>query len=396
MQTNFERRCWAEVHLDRLENNFKLIRQAVAPSAEIIAVIKANGYGHGDIAVATTLCAAGAKQFAVANITEALRLRQAGITQPLLILGASPEDKAALLAQYNITQCVFSLEYAQKLSAQAAANGVTINVHLKADTGLGRLGFNAKTNLSQAVEEMAEACSLPGLSPQGIFTHFASSGMGDEKSKSFTGQQFTLLETVRSRLLEKGIAFPFSHCCNSGGILNWPAFHMDGVRPGILLYGLAPENDLTLGGLAPVMALRASISLVKEISAGDCISYGSTFCATKPMRVATISAGYADGYPRLLSNIGMVGVNGVPAPVLGRVCMDQFVIDVSHIDNIFAGDTVTLLGSDGADTWEQAAEKCGTIGYELLCDVGLRVPRVYLQNQKVVRVENYLPEENME
>ncbi len=393
MQTNFERRCWAEVHLDRLQNNFSTIRRAVAPSTEIISVIKANGYGHGDTAVATALCKAGATQFAVANLTEALRLRKAGITQPVLILGACPEEKAPLLAQHNITQCVFGLAYAQKLSAAAVANGVTVSVHLKADTGLGRLGFNAKTNLAKAVEEIAEACRLPGLSPQGLFTHFASSGMQDTASEEYTQNQFALFQQVRSLLLEKGISFPFAHCCNSGGILHWPQYHLDGVRPGILLYGLAPEKGLTLPGLAPVMELKASVSLVKEISPGDCISYGSTFCAAKPMRVATISAGYADGYPRHLSSQGVIGIHGKSAPVLGRVCMDQFVVDVSHIEPVCAGDTVTLLGGENSDTWEQAAEKCGTIAYELLCDVGMRVPRVYCQHQQVLHVENYLPEE---
>lgn len=393
MELSYERRCWAEIDLDQLRENYRII-QAAAKDAAAIAVIKANAYGHGDLPVAKAL-ATLAPGFAVANFTEAMRLRRGEITQPVLVLGGSPPEQAAQLAAHSVAQCVFSLEYAQKLSHFAKMSGVCVPVHLKIDTGLGRLGFNAKHNFEAALQQITAVCALPGLDPVGLFTHFASSPGRSRAEREYTQAQFDLFQRMQHALQQNGIEFSTLHCCNSGGLINWPQFHMDAVRPGILLYGLCPEQGCSLKGLAPVMQLKATVSLVKEIGTGDSISYGATFTAGRPMRVATIAAGYADGYPRLLSGTGKIDLHGKTAPVLGRICMDQFVVDVTHIPEVRAGSSATLLGAGNADSWDDAADKCGTISYELLCDVGARVPRVYYENGLPVNTAAYLTEETL-
>lgn len=389
MSIELERRCWAEINLDHLRNNFTILQNA-AHGAAIIAVVKANAYGHGDIAVAKTLEEAGAGYFAVANLTEAVRLRQAGISGQILIMGITPPEKAMALAMHSVTQCVFSADYARQLSHHAAQTGVTIPIHIKVDTGLGRLGFATGESHAGVVQEIAAVCALPNLVAEGLFTHFAVSGERTPAAKDFTQQQFTHFVMVREALAAQGIRFAMAHCSNSGGFITRPDFVMDAVRPGILLYGLTPEDGVTLPGLQPVLELKAVVAMVKYINPGDSISYGRTFVAEQPMRVATIAAGYADGYRRTLSGQGVVSIQGQRAKVLGRVCMDQFVVDVTPIPEVQAGDVATLYGGRGADTLNTAAAKCDTISYELLCNIGGRVPRVSLQNGQEAAVTNYL------
>ena len=321
----FERRCWAEVDLGALRHNFKLVRER-AGDATVMAVVKADAYGHGDAVVAPLLEQEGADQFAVSGFGEAVCLRRAGVTKPILILGYTGVQNAAALAVGGISQTVFSLEYARALSEAALRAGVAVRVHLKVDTGMGRIGFTADDDMERAVAEMAEACALPGLVPVGVFTHFAAADSTAPEDIAYTRRQY----------------------------------------------------------------LRAAVSMVKELAAGDAVSYGCTFRAPKPMRAATLAVGYADGYPRALSGRGTVSLHGRPARVLGRVCMDQIVVDVTDIPDVKAGDAAIVFGGGAADSVDDVARMTGTINYEVLCDVGRRVQRVYVENGAEVELVDYL------
>lgn len=385
----FERRCWAEVDLGALRHNFKLVRER-AGDAAVMAVVKADAYGHGDAVVAPLLEQEGADQFAVSGFGEAVCLRRAGVTKPILILGYTGVQNAAALAVGGISQTVFSLEYARALSEAALRAGVAVRVHLKVDTGMGRIGFTADDDMERAVAEMAEACALPGLVPVGVFTHFAAADSTAPEDIAYTRHQYDILCAAVEEMAARGCTFAVKHCCNSAGTFAWPEFHLDMVRPGIILYGEQPSADTVLPGLVPALRLRAAVSMVKELAAGDAVSYGCTFRAPKPMRAATLAVGYADGYPRALSGRGTVSLHGRPARVLGRVCMDQIVVDVTDIPDVKAGDAAIVFGGGAADSVDDVARMTGTINYEVLCDVGRRVQRVYVENGAEVELVDYL------
>ena len=349
----FERRCWAEVDLGALRHNFKLVRER-AGDAAVMAVVKADAYGHGDAVVAPLLEQEGADQFAVSGFGEAVCLRRAGVTKPILILGYTGVQNAAALAVGGISQTVFSLEYARALSEAALRAGVAVRVHLKVDTGMGRIGFTADDDIA------------------------------------YTRRQYDILCAAVEEMAARGCTFAVKHCCNSAGTFAWPEFHLDMVRPGIILYGEQPSADTVLPGLVPALRLRAAVSMVKELAAGDAVSYGCTFRAPKPMRAATLAVGYADGYPRALSGRGTVSLHGRPARVLGRVCMDQIVVDVTDIPDVKAGDAAIVFGGGAADSVDDVARMTGTINYEVLCDVGRRVQRVYVENGAEVELVDYL------
>ena len=385
----FEKRCWAEVDLDRIEQNLAVIRSK-APHSKIMAVVKADAYGHGDAVIAATLEAAGADRFAVSGFVEALRLRRAGVTKPILILGYTSPQQAALLARNAITQTVYSLEYARQLSAAATAAGVDVRVHIKLDTGMGRIGFAVRDDLEGALAEVCEATALPGLVHTGIFTHFAVADSAAEEDVAYTRRQYELFCEAIRRLEHKGITFAVRHCCNSAGILAYPEFQLDMVRPGIILYGYRPSPDVTCDELVGALELKAVVSLVKELRRGDDVSYGRLYTAPRQMRVATLSVGYADGYQRALSNCGVVSIHGKPAPVIGRVCMDQIIVDVTDIPKVRQGDVATIFGGGAADTVDDIADKCGTVNYEIICDIGRRVPRVYTRGGRPIQVTDYM------
>ena len=354
------RRTWAEIDLDALAQNFREVRKAADPKAMVCCVVKADAYGHGAVRVAREFASLGADWFAVSNLEEALQLRQAGIETPVLVLGYTPADKAGTLSRENISQCVYSLEYARDLSRFAREAGVEVNIHLKIDTGMSRLGFYYQdiSRDEAAVEEVKEACSLPGLVPQGIFTHFAVSDEG-QAGDAFTRRQFGCLKEMIESL----------------------------ARAGIVLYGLYPSGELrSRPALKPALALKSVVSHVKTLLPGATVSYGRKFTAQHEMRVATVPVGYADGYPRLLSPGGAeVLIGGKRCPILGRICMDQLMADVTALDQVRVGDTVTLIGRDGEEeiTADELAEKEGTINYEVVCALSKRVPRVYVKNGKV-------------
>ena len=382
------RRTWAEIDLDALAQNFREVRKAADPKAMVCCVVKADAYGHGAVRVAREFASLGADWFAVSNLEEALQLRQAGIETPVLVLGYTPADKAGTLSRENISQCVYSLEYARDLSRFAQEAGVEVNIHLKIDTGMSRLGFYYQdiSRDEAAVEEVKEACSLPGLVPQGIFTHFAVSDEG-QAGDAFTMRQFGCLKEMIESLARAGVTFPVRHCANSAGVFDYPLSHLDMVRAGIVLYGLYPSGELrSRPALKPALALKSVVSHVKTLLPGATVSYGRKFTAQHEMRVATVPVGYADGYPRLLSPGGAeVLIRGKRCPILGRICMDQLMADVTALGQVRVGDTVTLIGRDGEEeiTADELAEKEGTINYEVVCALSKRVPRVYVKNGKV-------------
>lgn len=390
---DFLRRTWVQVDLDAIRHNYQEIRRAVNPQAGMMAVVKADGYGHGAVYVARELAACGAEWFAVSNIEEAVELRLAGLTQPILILGYTPPQMAGELARHRISQTVFSASYGEALSKGAAEAGVAVNVHVKIDTGMSRLGFFCQQeDCAASIGEAAQVCALPGLVPEGIFTHFAVSDEGEE-GEAFTRRQFEQFCRAVDGLREKGVRFRYRHCCNSAGVLCYPDMNLDLVRPGIILYGLAPSGKCKdVLSLRPAMELKSVISMVKEIGPAATVSYGRTFTAERAMRVATVPVGYADGYPRLASSKTKALVAGKPADVVGRVCMDQLMLDVTGIPEAKEGMTVTMFGRDGEAFLpiEALSDAVGTIPYETVCLIGKRVPRVYVKDGRVIGVADYL------
>ena len=389
---DFLRRSWAVVDLDCIDYNIRSIKQKLKPGCMIMGVVKADAYGHGDKYIADELVRLGVNWFAVSNLTEAMSLRNQGIYHPILILGTTPPNKAKQLCEYNITQAVFSLEYAKKLQQQAQRAGVTVACHIKVDTGMGRIGFEADQDMDTAVEEIAQVCQYSNLRCDGIFTHFSSSDEYNDDSIDYTRQQYECFMKTCDELQKRGIHFMIRHCCNSGGIVNYPEFHLDMVRAGVLIYGLVPDKACEGKiDLKPAMQLHSVISMIKEVKAGAKLSYGRTFTADHDMRIATVPIGYADGYHRSLSNRGRMLVNGHFANIVGRICMDQLLLDVTGIPDVKFGDRATLVGHDG-DAYlsiDELAGLSGRFNYEFICDINKRVPREYLRDGKVVEQVDY-------
>ncbi len=372
-------RTWAEINLDALCNNFKLISSTT--DSRIYSVVKANSYGHSVNRLAPLLDKLGTYGFAVSNINEAIELRQLGIDKPILILGYTPENLANILAEKSITQAVYSLEFAKKLDDEARKNGVTVTVHLKLDTGMGRIGFDCRDDSFSGLGEIKTALSLHNLNFEGVFTHFAVADSEVATDTAFTKEQFDRFTRVTELLERDGHHFSIKHCCNSAATLMNKNMHLDAVRPGIILYGLTPSTDIAIDSeFMPVMSFKTVVSMVKTVGVGDTISYGRTYTAESPRILATLSVGYADGYPRLCSNQAYVLIHGKKAPVVGRVCMDQMVVDVTDIEGVNEGDEALLFG-DGLPV-ERVASWAGTINYETVCSITKRVPRIFFQNGK--------------
>ena len=387
------RRTWAQIDLDALGDNIRSIKNSLAPGTKLCAVVKADGYGHGYEYTAGEMAENQADWFAVSNLSEALQLRGVGISAPILILGYTPPEKAEALAFNDISQTVFSLSYAKALSERAVFSGIKVNAHIKLDTGMSRLGFLYHDSVEDypVLDEIETACRLPGLRPEGIFTHFSSADCSD--GELYTRLQYDLFLSAVDRLALRGVAFPLRHCSNSAAILQYPEMHFDMVRAGIILYGMYPSDAVarTLP-LRPVMELKTVISMIKTIPADTAVSYARTFTSAREMRVATVPVGYADGYPRKLSNRAYMLVNGKKAPVLGNICMDQCMIDVTEIPDAAEGQTVTVFGTDcGASlTVDALAQAAGLINYEIVCGISKRVPRVYKKKNEIVRVTDYM------
>ncbi len=388
---NFEKHCWAEVDLDALAHNFRLLQQH-AGSAAVCAVVKAGAYGHGDGIVCRTLADAGAKWFAVSCLAEALHLRSGGVTGEILILGHTDPACAATLACHRLTQAVFSPEYARALSDAALEANCRVHCHLKIDTGMGRLGFIARCedDIPACLEQLEACFALDGLEITGMFQHFAVADSHAVEDVEYTGRQHDLFVQVKNEVEARGHQLRTVHCCNSAALVEHPEWGMDMVRPGIVLYGCDPSDEVHLGGLRPVLTLKTVVSQVKELLPGQALSYGLQFTADAPRKVATLCVGYADGYPRLLSGKGVCSIGGHSAPVLGRVCMDQMMVDVTGLNDVKEGDEAVVFGGPGADSLNDVANKVGSIPYEIMCGLALRVPRVYLREGRCVAVADYL------
>ena len=375
-------RTWAEVDLSAITHNFMAAKSKLPKEMKLLATVKANAYGHDAVTV-TKLLEGKADYFALAAMDDAGQLRQAGIRTPLLVLGPVLPADYERAAKYDVALTVSSLAEAKAISALDKK----ITVHFALDTGMSRIGFPC-TEI--AAQEIRQAASLPGIYAEGLFSHFA---MADSKDKSYANLQ---AENFRRMQRWIGVEFPICHLYNSAAIVDLePEFDM--VREGIILYGLLPSDEVDLsriGGVKPAMALRSHVSFVKTLPAGTPVSYGCTYVTEKESVIATVMAGYADGVPRLLSGCGEVIIRGIKAPIVGRVCMDQFMVDVTHIPGVCAGDVVTIFGTDGNETItaDEVAAKAQTIGYELVCGIAPRVPRVYLKNGEVDSIVRMLPD----
>ncbi len=369
---NFLRRTWAEIDEFALIHNFKIIKSTA--NTPVMAIVKADAYGHGAHIVAPILEKCGADFFGVSNIEEAIELREYGITKPILILGYTPSNLVDELIKHDISQCVYSYDIAKELSLSAKALGKTLKIHLKLDTGMSRLGFDCRNDDLCGADSALKSAQLENLYLEGIFTHFAVADRTECDEDGFTDRQYSRFCEAVDYLKQNGITAKYNHCCNSAAICQDFAKHLDMCRAGIILYGLTPSADLSLPqDFIPVMEMKSVISMVKTISKGDTVSYGRTFKAEKDIKIATVTAGYADGYPRALSNKGYVLIGGRRADIIGRVCMDQFCVDVTDL-NVSVGDEVLLFGKDLPI--ESLAQICGTINYELVCGVSPRVKRI--------------------
>lgn len=376
-------RCWAEIELNTIAHNVEEIRKMIPKTTNIMAIVKANAYGHGDIAITKELIKCGVDFFGVSSIDEALHLREAGIKENILILGYTPPTHFHHLHEQELIQTLISMEYAQKLSEYAKAQDVLIHAHVKIDTGMSRLGVQCKDECWH-IEEAKALYQLPHVQVEGIFSHFSVSDVLDQEDDvAFTKHQITLFDRVLEELKQAGIKPGLTHLQNSYGIINYPDLQYDYVRPGLLHLGVTSDDQIKTiqtPEFRPIMTWKANVSYVKWIEAGSCVSYGRHYTAKERMKIASISCGYADGYPRSVSNQGKeVLIHGQRAEIVGNVCMDQMMINVTNIENVKEGDEVILFGHDGdvSMSVDELSRKCHTINNETLCWISARVPRIY-------------------
>lgn len=389
---DFFKRTWAEVDLNALKNNVDIIRSRLGENTKLMAVVKADCYGHGSQYCLPEFEKAGCDFYAVSNIEEALDVRKY-TDKPILILGFTPSRYASALAENNISQAVFSLDYAKELALTAEKSSVNVKIHIKADTGMQRIGFSCfdGQRINVAANEIKSVCALPHLTAEGIFTHFAES---DNKKAvdDFTDHQFECFIQMIRLLDSYGINFKYRHCANSAAIFMHKEKQLDMVRAGIVLYGLYPSADMIGSfGIEPVMTLKSVISMIKTVPKGQTIGYGRTYTAVEDIKIATVPVGYADGYPRSLSNKGYVMIKGKRANIVGNVCMDQMMVDVSKIPDASVDDEVLLFGksNDGYIPADEIAWLGNTIGYELISNLGKRVPLVFTRNGKTENIIDY-------
>lgn len=379
-------RVYAPVDLDAVVYNMESMRRNISPDCGMIGVVKTDGYGHGAVPVAKAM-APYVKGYAVATVDEALNLRRHSIEKPILVLGVTHKSRYGDLIRQDIRPAIFTMEQAEPLSELAEQAGKTVNIHLAVDTGMGRIGMVPDEDGARLAVRIA---SLPGICVEGMFTHFAKADEADKKAAECQLEKYLhFVELLKVRNLE----IPVKHCSNSAGIIDLPGANLNMVRAGISIYGMYPsdEVDKTAVSLRPVMGLKSFVTYVKTLEPGQPISYGGTFVTEVPTRVATIPVGYGDGYPRNLSGKGYVLIYGKKAPILGRVCMDQFMVDVTNIPGVDVDTEVTLIGKDGKEQIlaEDLSALCGRFHYELVCDIGKRVPRVYYRYGEIVGTKDY-------
>ncbi|SHJ93209.1 alanine racemase [Hespellia stercorisuis] len=383
------RRVYAQIDLDAVEYNMDEMKKNIAPEAKMIGVVKTDGYGHGATPIALLL---EEKEyvwgFATACLDEAVALRKAGIKKPLLVLGCVFPDQYEEMLQYDIRPTVYTEEMAADMSETAVKMGMTARFHIKLDTGMGRLGFLVCEESAAVITSISR---LPNVEIEGVFTHFSKA---DETDKTFTKKQHEQFQWMSEKLANAGLAIPYHHCDNSAGIIDFPEFSHELVRAGISIYGMYPSEEVHKEkvDLKPALSLVSHVAHVKELDAGAAISYGGTYITDKKMKIATVPVGYGDGYPRSLSNKGYVLIHGKKAKILGRICMDQFMVDVTDIEHVSFGCRVILIGKDGPETIcvEELSDLSGKFNYEFVCGLSKRIPRIYLRHGEIVDRIDYL------
>ncbi|MEG1724293.1 MAG: alanine racemase [Anaerovoracaceae bacterium] len=373
------RPVWAEINLTNLDYNIKSIKEKVGPNKELIGVIKADAYGHGSVKCAEVLRENGVKTFAIATLQEAITLREAGVKEPIIMLGLTPDMYADTIIEYDITPVVCDSANAKALSDAAAKVGKTVSGLIAVDTGMGRIGYIAD-NTDFAISDVKEIAALSNFKIKGMFSHMSTA---DALDKTYSHQQEAKYNNFYNALTAAGIEIPFRTLANSASIMELPSIHFDAVRPGIILYGCYPSDEVDKNQLSikPVMSIKANIVHLKDVPADFSVGYGRKYISKKPSKVATIALGYADGYPRPYSAHAKVIVNGVFAPIAGNICMDQCMIDVTDVPNVKVGDEVIVMGTDGKNTIlaDDIANATGTINYEITCALGQRLPKVYVK-----------------
>ena len=400
----YKSRLWAEINLDRLADNLKKIKANVADGASVMAIVKADAYGHGVLNVVKTFSECGVDYLGVAMVDEGIQLRKHGVDKPILILGYTDECRLADVINYDLTQTVYDVDYAARISRIADLMGKDARIHIKVDTGLSRIGFvtdDTKETAERIVDDIRTIADMPMIEVEGIFSHFAVSDEGGEDNIEFTKKQFGRFKTVCDLARERGIDIKYRHMANSGAVLNYKEFHLDMVRPGIILYGLYPDGSTTDDNgqhpsgvsLEPAMEVKAHVTMVKKVPAGSAVSYGRTYVTKKETTIATVPVGYADGYLRSYAGKAYMIIKGQKFPVIGRICMDQCMVDVTESKvPIEVNDVVTIIGRDGdccvkADdlaAWQES------INYEVVCLIGKRVPRVFIKDGKTVDIMDNL------
>lgn len=383
-----EERVLAIVDLDAIASNIKNIRAKVDKNSGIIGIIKADAYGHGSVETAKVLLDNGADWLAVAVVDEGLNLRKNGITAPILLLGYTPELRLSDVINNGFIQTVYSYDTAKKLSDAASALGKKAVIHIKIDTGMGRIGYRVN---EESADEIVKISKLPNIDVNGMFTHFSTA---DEADKAYTLEQYNKFVKMNDMLEERGLHIPVKHAANSAAIMDFDNMMFNMVRPGIILYGAYPSDEVKKENLSlsPAMSIKTHVSYVKDVNEGDSISYGRKYIAPSKRRIATIPVGYADGFIRAYSKGGKVLVRGEYAPIVGRICMDQFMVDVTDIDGVEVNDEVVLMGRQGNKeiTADFIASVLDTINYEVFCTLSKRVPRQYIQNGKIVKTIKYV------
>ncbi|MGN0396887.1 MAG: alanine racemase [Candidatus Fimimorpha sp.] len=384
------KRVYASVNLDAIRKNMEAMKANIADTTMLCGVVKADGYGHGSVPVAKAVedLVWG---YAVAAVEEGMVLRVHHITKPILVLGYVPEESFSVLIEKEIRYTISEWKEAVVLSNIAQELGKNAHVHIKMDTGMGRIGIRSTEEVLVLAKKLN---TLPNIQIEGIFTHMATADMED---KTGAKKQIQMFKQTLQLLKDNGISIPICHCSNSAGIIDLREANIDMVRAGIALYGLYPSEEVKKENvpLIPALELKSIITYLKTVPEGTPIGYGATYITDKETKVATVSIGYGDGYPRRLSNKGYALVRGQKAPIIGRVCMDQFMMDVSHISDVQEGDVVTLIGKDQNEqiTVEELAQLAGTFNYEFVCDLGKRIPRVYIKDGKVVGTKDYFDDQ---
>ncbi|MBE6534043.1 MAG: alanine racemase [Ruminococcaceae bacterium] len=393
MKNCLQKRTWMEIDLDMVEHNYNTIRNHVPSSAGVCCTIKADAYGHGAVRIGKLLDELGGDFFAVSNAEEAIQLRKAGIEKPIMVLGYSPLEITELLSEYKISQCIHSYEYGKALLEDAKFKGVKLAIHIKIDTGMGRIGFPFRDFDEDArIDEIVELCCDKTFITEGIFTHFPISD-DQKKGENFTRAQYDKFVSVIDRLERRGITFAVKHCANSAGLIDYPEYSLDMVRAGVLFFGIIPSWEMKNPDfdLKHTFSWKTVVSHIKTVKSGESIGYSRTFIAEKTMKIATLPIGYADGFRRSNGNKELkIYVKDKPCSIVGRVCMDQIMIDVSDVEDLYVGDEITILGIGSPVSIYDYSELHETIPHEVMCNIAMRVPRIYYRHGKIDSISDYL------